>query len=102
MCLLSLIAIRRIAERGLGIEGYSGQIDNVLSSEAGDRSLKVQGLCSWRRPSRINVPFEPANVTDSALPAPSSSVAPLPIIADVALGPKGVVFWPEDDGAGGS
>ena len=45
-CASSLTAIWRIAERGLGIEGYSGQIDNILSSEAGDRSLKVQGLCS--------------------------------------------------------
>src|ERR1700722_5481106 len=47
-CASGLIAIWRIGERGLGIEGYSGQIDNVLASEAGNRSLKVQGLCSWR------------------------------------------------------
>ena len=59
-------------------------------------------------PSGMNVPFEPVDATDSEFAVASSSVAPVPIVADpdapveVALGGGAFVFWLADVDTGGS
>ena len=105
-CTPGVIAIRRIAERGLCIECNPGQVDCVLAPQTRNRTCERVCRSGRFRPVRIKVPVAPVNVTASALAKSSSSVAAAAMVSDpddpleVPLGAG--VFWLVGVGAGGS